>query len=107
VSFARNEPPFGAIFDWDGVIIDSGKLHERSWQKLASEIGKTIAPQSFLRGFGRKTEYIIPEIHGWTRDTTEINRLSDRKEELYRELVRESAIAPLPDIDKPFSPQRA
>jgi len=99
VSFARNEPPFGAIFDWDGGIIDSGKLHERSWQKLASEIGKTIAPQSFLRGFGRKTEYIIPEIHGWTRDATEINRLSDRKEELYRELVRDSAIAPLPGVE--------
>jgi beta-phosphoglucomutase family hydrolase len=95
---ARTAPPFGAIFDWDGVIIDSGKLHERSWELLAREIGQALAPGGFTRGFGMKTERIIPEIHGWAHDVAEINRLSDRKEVLYRELAQEIDLKPLPGV---------
>ncbi|CAN5561171.1 beta-phosphoglucomutase family hydrolase [soil metagenome] len=91
-------PPFGAIFDWDGVIIDSGTLHERSWHRLAEELGKSLAPNSFIRGFGMKSARIIAEIHGWAEEPAEIARLTDRKEALYRELVAQSEIAPLPGV---------
>ncbi len=90
--------PFGAIFDWDGVIIDSGKLHARSWQLLADELGQTLAPDSFMRGFGMKSARIIEEIHGWANDPAEIASLTDRKEALYRTLVSEGGIAPLPGV---------
>ncbi len=69
------QPLFGAIFDWDGVIIDSGALHAQSWRLLATELGKEIAPDSFIRGFGMKSARIIAEIHGWARDPVEIARL--------------------------------
>jgi beta-phosphoglucomutase-like phosphatase (HAD superfamily) len=26
-----------AVFDWDGVVIDSSVAHERSWEALAQE----------------------------------------------------------------------
>ena len=29
---------FGVIFDWDGVVIDSSRAHERSWELLAEEV---------------------------------------------------------------------
>jgi len=90
------QPPFGAIFDWDGVIIDSASLHEQSWHRLAAELGKTIAPDSFIRGFGMKSARIIEEIHHWAREPEEIARLATRKEALYREIVAQSDIAPLP-----------
>jgi beta-phosphoglucomutase-like phosphatase (HAD superfamily) len=32
-------PAAVAIFDWDGVIIDSHDQHERSWGMLADEEG--------------------------------------------------------------------
>lgn len=92
--------PFGAIFDWDGVIIDSGKLHAQSWQLLAAELGRTLAPDSFIRGFGMKSSRIIEEIHGWAKDPAEIDRLTNRKEALYRELVGEGEIAPLPGVEE-------
>lgn len=90
--------PFGAIFDWDGVIIDSASLHEQSWTRLAAEIGKELGPESFMRGFGMKNERIIPEIHGWAIDPAEVRRLSLRKEALYRELVGEYGMVPLPGV---------
>jgi beta-phosphoglucomutase family hydrolase len=95
----RNARPlFGAIFDWDGVIIDSGKLHAESWRLLARELGKPIGPDSFIRGFGMKSARIIEEIHGWAKEPSEIARLTNRKEALYRELVARSEIAPLPGV---------
>lgn len=94
----KSSPPFGAIFDWDGVIIDSARLHERSWHQLAAELGTSIEPQSFVKGFGMKSDRIIAEIHRWATKPAEIARLTNRKEALYREIVRQSEIAPLPGV---------
>ena len=95
---SRAQPCFAAIFDWDGVIIDSGQLHAQSWRLLAAELGKPIASDSFIRGFGMKSAWIIAEIHGWASDPAEIARLENRKEALYREIVARSEIAPLPGV---------
>ena len=87
-----------AIFDWDGVIIDSSAHHEESWVRLAAETGLPLPPGHFKRGFGMKNEKIIPDLLGWSFDPAEIHRLSLRKEELYREIVQEWGIAPLPGV---------
>ncbi len=89
---------WGAIFDWDGVIIDSSKAHEESWERLALETGHTLPPDHFIKGFGRKNDFIIPELLGWTRDPQEITRLSLRKEELYRDVVRDRGQTALPGV---------
>jgi beta-phosphoglucomutase family hydrolase len=89
---------WGAIFDWDGVIIDSSAHHEESWERLAREGDAVLPADHFKRGFGMKNEFIIPEILGWTRDTAEVARLSLRKEALYREVVAERGVAALPGV---------
>ena len=88
----------GAIFDWDGVIINSAAHHEASWDRLAKECGKTLPEGHFKRGFGMKNEVIIPELLQWTTVPTEVRILSLRKEALYREIVREKGIEPLPGV---------
>jgi len=87
---------FAAIFDWDGVVIDSSALHERSWDLLAEETGRILPEGHFLLGFGKKNQLIIPTILDWTHDEAEIEALSIRKEELYRELVKEQGVTILP-----------
>ena len=89
----------GALFDWDGVIIDSAAQHEQSWDLLAAEIGKPLPPGHFKKGFGLKNERIIPGILGWTDDPAEVARLSNRKEELYRELVIRDGVTPLRGVE--------
>ena len=86
----------GVIFDWDGVVIDSSAQHERSWEILAEEISKPLPKGHFKLGFGKKNQVIIPEILGWTAEPAEIAVLSNRKEEIYRELVRKSGVQILP-----------
>lgn len=86
----------GVIFDWDGVVIDSSAQHERSWEILSEEILKPLPEGHFKKGFGKKNEVIIPGILGWANDPAEIRRLADRKEEIYREIVRQSGVQILP-----------
>ena len=88
----------GVIFDWDGVIIDSSRQHEISWERLAAEEGRTLPVGHFKAGFGKKNEWIIPELLGWTRDPAEIHRLSLRKEAIYRDVVVERGLAALPGV---------
>lgn len=89
----------GALFDWDGVVIDSSKAHEESWCLLAMEIGKPLPDDHFKRGFGRKNQFIIPEILKWSNDPVEIEQLGNRKEELYREIVADKGVDRIPGIE--------
>jgi HAD superfamily hydrolase (TIGR01509 family) len=89
---------WGALFDWDGVIIDSSSHHEVSWERLAKEVRMPLPEGHFKKGFGRKNEFIIPKLLEWTNDLAEIERLSLRKEALYREVVAERGLSPLPGV---------
>ena len=89
---------WGVLFDWDGVIVDSSSAHELSWERLASLEKKTLPSNHFKKGFGKKNESIIPDLLGWTSDLVEISRLSLLKEKLYRDIVREQGLRPLPGV---------
>ncbi|HVU18899.1 MAG TPA: HAD family phosphatase [Candidatus Didemnitutus sp.] len=94
-------PPVAApsvIFDWDGVIVDSSRAHEIAWEQLGVETGRPMPEGHFKAGFGRKNEQIIPQILKWQLPEAEIVRLGRRKEELYREALKDTGIAPLPGV---------
>ena len=52
----------------------------------------------FLRGFGRRNVEIMRDMLHWSEDLAEIQRLSLRKEELYREVVKDWGIESLPGV---------
>jgi HAD superfamily hydrolase (TIGR01509 family) len=89
-----------AVFDWDGVVIDSSVAHERSWEALAQEEARPLPSDHFKRGFGKRNEFIIPDILNWTRDPAEVKRLSNRKEALYRDIARTGHVRLLPGVRK-------
>jgi len=78
------------IFDVDGVLVDSYAAHEESWMRLAKETGVTFTSSDFAVTFGRTSRDIL--IKHWEIDPSDaamIRSLDDRKEHLYRELVRQ------------------
>jgi len=91
-------PLRGVIFDWDGVVINSSSLHEKSWDQLAEESGNQLPPNHFKKGFGKRNTVIIPEILGWSKDPETIDRLGSRKEEIYREMGMIEGLPLLPGI---------
>jgi len=93
-----DSPSFAVLFDWDGVVVDSSAHHFLSWRKLAEILGKTMTEELFRESFGLLNREIIPRTLGWAKDPNEIFALGARKEELYREIVREKGLEPLPGV---------
>jgi beta-phosphoglucomutase family hydrolase len=89
---------WAAIFDWDGVIVDSSRHHEWAWQRLAQELDHPLPDGFFHRSFGMKNETAIKELLGWTLDPERLRRLSLRKEVLFREEVHRASAAALPGV---------
>lgn len=85
-----------AIFDWDGVVVDSSAAHKEAWERLAEERGLPLPHNHFALGFGRKNQTIIPDIYKWSSDPDEIEELGTRKEHLYREILHLTGLDPLP-----------
>ena len=88
----------GAIFDWDGVVIDSAQLHVESWKQLAIEEGYPTPDVPGLGGLGMKNEKVIGELLGWTQEATEIQRLMRRKEIIFRERIASGGITTIDGV---------
>jgi HAD superfamily hydrolase (TIGR01509 family) len=78
---------FGAIFDFDGVLVHSERHHEQCWEQIAREDQRPFSREKFLQGFGVKNELFISQILGWTTNVAEINAIIERKVALYRKLI--------------------
>ena len=81
-------PDIGVVFDVDGVLVDSAEPHLRSWQELAGENGREVTREQFAETFGQQNRDIIPRLFGAVSEEA-LEKLSDRKEEIYRDLVRD------------------
>ncbi|XWS42986.1 hypothetical protein CRYUN_Cryun16bG0061500 [Craigia yunnanensis] len=78
----------GALFEWEGVIIeDNPQLERQAWLALAEEEGKSPPPAFILRRIeGMKNEQAISEVLCWSRDPAQLRRMAARKEEFYQAL---------------------
>jgi len=71
----------------DGVLVDSYAPHLESWRLLAAELGRNLTESQFGSTFGRTSRDIIQTLFG-IQDAGEIHGLDQRKESLYRDLIR-------------------
>ncbi|MCK6457907.1 MAG: HAD family phosphatase [Phycisphaerae bacterium] len=78
----------GVIFDIDGVLVDSYAAHLESWKQLAAENNRTINEAQFAATFGKTSRDIIRELFGPHIVDDDVRRLDDRKEAIYRDLIR-------------------
>lgn len=79
---------FGVIFDLDGVLVDTGWAHRQAWYDLAGTEGLEMSDDFFRDTFGMQNAAILPMLRpGISQD--EVERLSDCKEQRYRDLVEQ------------------
>ncbi|XP_054822851.1 5-amino-6-(5-phospho-D-ribitylamino)uracil phosphatase, chloroplastic [Prosopis cineraria] len=78
----------GAIFEWEGVLVeDNPDLEKQAWLALSEEEGKSPPPAFILKRIeGMKNEQAISEVLCWSRDPTELRRMANRKEEICQAL---------------------
>lgn len=85
------------LWDMDGTLIDSEDYHWISWRDALLARGITITHAQFLSTFGQRNDAIITQWLG-TPSPGVIEKIAADKEEIYRELVRERGIEPLPGV---------
>jgi beta-phosphoglucomutase len=87
-----------AIFDMDGVLIDSGAHHRRAWRALLAELGAEPAdPEHWRLTIGRPSEEAIPLLLGRRVSGAEARRLARRKRDLYQEQAQ-AGLEPVPGV---------
>ncbi len=87
--------PCAVLWDLDGTLIDSEEYHWFAWRDTMAAEGVALTHQQFLETFGMRNDAIVPQwIPGISSEASEL--IADAKERLYRRLVREGGLAPLP-----------
>lgn len=78
-----------AIFDLDGVIVDTAEHHYRSWKRLAEELGIPCPRErkDQVRGIAR-TKALKIVLAGRETSEEEAEQLTARKDGYYREMIR-------------------
>lgn len=89
----------GVIFDFDGVLVDTGEYHKQSFYDLAKAEGLRFSDEYFYRTFGMQNYQILPEMAGRELSRDEIDRLSEWKESRFRKLIA-GGIKPMDGVKK-------
>jgi beta-phosphoglucomutase family hydrolase len=87
------------IFDMDGTIVDNMLVHNQTWQIVLADEGVQIDIDDFNRQTtGKKTPEILRLYLGEKATRGEIQRISEKKEDIYRQVFRPHlrALAGLP-----------
>lgn len=82
----------GAIFDLDGVLVDTAKYHYLAWKSLAEELGFefTLQQNEALKGVSRMKSLELLLRFGGMKDRftqEEKERMADKKNRLYVEMI--------------------
>lgn len=81
----------GAIFDLDGVIVDTAKYHYLAWARLANELGFdfTLRDNERLKGVSRmRSLEILLEIGGVSSTEEEMLAMAEKKNNWYVEYIK-------------------
>ena len=84
------------LWDLDGTLVDSEQYHWLSWRDTMQAEGIPITHDQFLATFGWRNDVILPRWLGAGASAADIIAIGDRKEELYRSLMRSGGLELLP-----------
>ncbi len=87
----------GVLWDMDGVLVDTGEAHFASWRQVMAELSAPFSRTDFERTFGMNNAGILALLLDEELTAEEIQSIGDRKERLFRQLVRGNA-RPLPGV---------
>ena len=76
---------FGAIFDMDGVLVDSYQAHFASWGTLGARHGLEMSEEQFAATFGKTSREIIRQFWSETVADEDVDAWDSEKETFYRQ----------------------
>ncbi len=88
----------GVLWDVDGTLVDTAEQHFQAWAQLSEQLNHPFTRAHFARTFGWRNPEIVRELYDPHADDTKCLELGERKETLYREMVRTTGATLLPGV---------
>jgi beta-phosphoglucomutase family hydrolase len=88
--------PRAVLWDLDGTLVDSAAHHWLAWREVMAHEGHPVTPEVFTSSFGHRNDTILRGLLGPDLSDAEVERIAGAKEGLYRRLVKERGLDPLP-----------
>jgi len=73
------------------VLVDTGDFHFSAWKQTFEQLGIPFDKEDFRETFGMNNVGILEWVYGRKLESEEISRISDKKETLFRELIKGKA----------------
>ncbi len=89
---------YAAIWDMDGVLVDTGQAHYQSWVEALAKHNVPLSYEQFNATFGMNNTSILKLWLGVDTPQSDIDQVGDEKEILFRQLVAAEGIQPLPGV---------
>lgn len=83
--------PLAVLWDMDGVLIDTGDLHYLTWKMALEELGYIFSKEQFIATFGKNNDSTLEMLFGARPDPELSMKITDRKETLFREMIKGKA----------------
>lgn len=82
----------GAIFDMDGVLIDTEKLYLRFWKEAAAEFGYDMRDEHVFAVRSMARKYSIPKLKSMLGEDFPTEEVRSRRTELMNDFISKSGI---------------
>jgi beta-phosphoglucomutase len=92
------EPPFAALWDVDGTLVDTAELHFDAWCRFAADLALPFSRADFAATFGKRNPEIIRQLFDPTASDDQCLDWGERKEVYYRKAAAEKGIQLLPGV---------
>lgn len=90
--------PIAILWDVDGTLVDTAEQHFLAWARLFEELRLPFSRADFAKTFGWRNPEIVRELYDPAADDATCRELGERKEDLYREMVRTTGAKLLPGV---------
>ena len=89
---------YGVIWDMDGTLVDTAELHFEAWRVTCAELGRDFTRADFAATFGRRNPEIMDVLFPGRFAAAEVDRIGERKEQLYRAAAERRGVTLLPGV---------
>ena len=89
---------YGVIWDMDGTLVNTAELHFEAWRVTCAELGRDFTRADFAATFGRRNPEIMDVLFPGRFSAAEVDRIGERKEQLYRAAAERLGVTLLPGV---------
>ena len=88
--------PRAVLWDLDGTLADTMTGHFRAWREVLAGEGYVLSWETFAASFGQRNDTALCSMLDTELPASEVERISDIKEQRFRALVRAEGLQLLP-----------